>query len=161
MSMPGDLLEVGRVVKPHGLRGEVVVELVTDRTERLDPGSVLETMSGTLTVARSRPYAGRFIVAFAEVADRDGADALRGAALRASRIDDPDALWVDELIGAEVVLPDGRLAGRVQSVEASGADDLLVLDNHVLVPAGFAVGWDDSGRLVIDPPAGLLDLPNS
>jgi 16S rRNA processing protein RimM len=156
--MAGDLLEVGRVVKPHGLRGEVVVELVTDRTERLDPGSVLEVATGHLTVERSRPYAGRFIVAFAEVADRDGADALRGVTLRAGRLDDPDALWVDELIGAEVVLPDGRTAGRVESVEASAADDLLVLDNGILVPAAFAVGWDGQRRLVIDPPVGLFDL---
>jgi 16S rRNA processing protein RimM len=156
--MTDDLLEVGRVVKPHGVHGEVVVELVTDRTERLDPGSVLDAHPGRLTVEHSRPYAGRFIVSFVGVTDRDGADALRGVVLRAGRLDDPDALWVDELIGSEVVLTDGTPAGRVAAVEASAADDLIVLDTGALVPAGFAVGWDERRRLVIDPPAGLFDL---
>jgi 16S rRNA processing protein RimM len=97
-------------------------------------------------------------VAFAGVTDRDGAEALRGAVLRAPVLDDPEALWVHELIGAEAVLPDGVPVGRIESVEASGAGDLLMLDTGALVPIGFAVGWDDQGRLVIEPPAGLLDL---
>lgn len=156
--MGGGLLEVGRVVKPHGLRGEVVVELVTDRTERLDPGAVLESERGPLTVQRSRPQGGRFVVSFAGVIDRDGAEPLRGVVLLAPELDDPDALWVHQLIGADVVLPDGSPVGRIDTVEASGADDLLVLDTGALVPTGFARGWDTQRRLVIDPPPGLLDL---
>ena len=152
------MLEVGRVVKPHGLRGEVVVDLVTDRGERLDPGSVLQTERGPLTVERSRPHGGRHVVTFDGVADRDGAEALRGLVLRAERLDDPDALWVHELIGAEAVLPDGTPVGRVEAVEATRADDLLVLDGGALVPVAFVVGWDERRRLVIDPPDGLLDL---
>jgi 16S rRNA processing protein RimM len=146
------------VIKPHGLRGDVVVELVTDRSERLDPGAVLHTDRGPLTVDRSRPYGGRHVVTFVGVVDRDGAEAIRGLVLRAARLDDPDALWVHELLGAEIVLPDGTRVGRVDAVEASGADDLLLLDNGAVVPVGFAQGWDDHHRLVIDPPDGLLDL---
>ncbi|MGH9246735.1 MAG: ribosome maturation factor RimM [Acidimicrobiales bacterium] len=157
--MTGDrLFEVGRILKPHGLRGEVVVELVTDRTERLAPGSRLETDKGRLTVDSSRPYQGRYIVRFDEVGDRDAADEARGLVLRAEPIDDPDALWVHELLGATVVLPGGESAGVVTTVEASAADDLLVLDTGAVVPVTFVRGWDADRRLVIDPPVGLLDL---
>ena len=143
--------------RPHGLAGEVVVGLSTDRVERLEPGTTLETDRGPLVVQRSRPHGGRYVVAFAGIADREAAESLRGLLLRAPGIDDPQALWVHELIGAEAVLVDGTVAGRIEAVEASGADDLLVLDTGALVPAGFAVGWDDDRRLVIDPPPGLLD----
>ena len=68
------LLEVGRVVKPHGLGGEVVVELVTNRDERVAPGSVLHTAGGDLEVVGSRPFSatgvGRWIVTFRGVSDR-------------------------------------------------------------------------------------------
>jgi 16S rRNA processing protein RimM len=134
------------------------VQLITDRSERLDPGAVLQSDAGPLTVERSRPHGARHVVAFAGITDRDGAESLRGLVLRAPALDDPDALWVHELIGAEVVRPDGGLVGRVTVVEASGADDLLVLDTGALIPIGFVVGWDDHRRLVIDPPEGLLDL---
>ncbi len=136
----------------------MVVELVTDRSERLDPGAVLHTDRGPLTVDRSRAHGGRHVVTFVGVVDRDGAESIRGLVLRAARLDDPDALWVHELLGAEIVLPDGTGVGRVDAVEASGADDLLLLDSGAVVPVGFAQGWDDRHRLVIDPPDGLLDL---
>jgi 16S rRNA processing protein RimM len=101
------------------------------------------------------------VVHFVGVDDRDGAEGIRGLALRAPALDDPDALWVHELIGAEAVLPSGAPVGVITAVEASGADDLLLLDTGVVVPVGFARGWADSRehrRLVIDPPEGLLDL---
>jgi len=149
------VLEVGRVVKPHGLRGEVVVELVTDRTERVAPGSVLSTPSGELRVVRSVPHKQRWIVAFAGVADHDDAEALRGAVLSAEPLDDPEALWVHELVGKEVVGLDGRRHGTVVSVEANPASDLLVLDDGALVPLRFVVA-SEPGRVVVDPPEGLL-----
>ena len=153
--MPSGLLEIGRVVKPHGLRGEVIVSLVTDRTERLAPGSVVSSAGGPLEVVRSSPHQGRWIVAFAGVPDREVAESLRGAVLSAPPLDDPGTLWVHELVGAEVVSTDGRSHGRVEGVEANPASDLLVLDGGGLVPLRFVVSREP-GRLVIDPPAGLL-----
>ena|SRR5437016_187558 len=151
------LLEVGRVVKPHGLRGEVIVELVTNRTERLAVGSVLRSSTGAdLEVLRSAPHKGRFIVAFAGVDDLEGAEALRDAGLAAEPLSDPDALWVHELIGAQVVDQEGRGHGRVAAVEANPASDLLVLEDGGLVPLRFVVGREP-GRVVVDIPAGLLD----
>ncbi|MDP8953559.1 MAG: ribosome maturation factor RimM [Actinomycetota bacterium] len=150
------LLEVGRVVKPHGLRGEVSVKLVTDRRERLAAGTVLHTERGALEVVSSRPHQAGFIVVFAGVVDRQGAEALRGLTLLAPALDDPDTLWVHELIGAEVVDVDGGTHGRVVAVEANPASDLLVLDGGALVPLVFVVGRSPA-RVVIDPPEGLFD----
>lgn len=150
------LLEIGRVVRSHGLRGEVVVKLVTDRLERLAPGAVLQTGLGPLEVEESRPHQSGFLVRFAGVGDRDAADRLRGAVLSAPALDDPEVLWVHELIGAVVVGTDGTGHGRVVSVEANPASDLLVLDGGGLVPLRFVVERT-TGGLVIDPPAGLLD----
>ncbi|MBW3667701.1 MAG: ribosome maturation factor RimM [Actinobacteria bacterium] len=150
------MLEVGRVVKPHGLRGEVVVELFTNRSERMDPGTVLSAPGRSLTIERSSPHLGRWIVTFEGVLSREDADALRGTVLSAEPLDDPDELWVHELIGAEVVGVDDRSYGAVTAVEANPASDLLVLEGGGLVPLRFVVSHGD-GRIVIDPPEGLLD----
>ena len=152
------LLEVGRVAKAHGLRGEVVVALSTDRTERLDPGSVLETDRGELVVVSARPHQHRWIVQFEGVHSREAADALHGLLLRAEPLDDPDALFVHELIGAAVVDVEGEPVGTVEAVEQNPASNLLVLDGGALVPVRFVVERHEDGTLVVDLPAGLLDL---
>ena len=143
-------------MKPHGLRGEVVVELSTNRTERLAPGTVLSTPAGPLEVTRSSPHQRRWIVAFAGVVDHAGAERLRGTVLSAEAIDDPSELWVHQLVGAEVVDGAGTVHGTVVAVEANPASDLLVLDGGTLVPLRFVVS-SEAGRVVVDPPAGLLD----
>ena len=103
---PPDRLEVGRITKPHGLRGEVVVILTTNRTERLDVGAVLYTDAepdGRLTVAAARPHGSRHLVRFEEMAARTAVEPLRGAVLMADPLDDPDELcsWyaATELMG--------------------------------------------------------------
>ena len=155
------MLEVGQVVKPHGLKGEVIVSMITNRPEeRLTSGFVFTTDRGDLTLVWATPHQGRWIVAFEGVRDRDGAEALRGTVLMAEPLAggaDDDTLWIHELIGAEVVDVDGRSHGSVEAVEANPASDLLVLPGGKLVPLVFVVGGPTAGRLVIDPPAGLLD----
>lgn len=153
------LLEVGRIVRAHGVRGEVGVILSTDRQSRLDPGSVLATDRGPLTVRASQPHQKGFIVSFEEIGDRDTAETWRGTVLRAEAVDDDAGgeLWVHEVVGAAVELADGTPAGTVQAVEANPAADLLQLDSGALVPVVFVVAHEP-GRLVIDPPEGLLDL---
>lgn len=145
------------MVKPHGLRGEVVVELFTNRTERLAPGTVLATAGGPLEVVRSSAHHHRWIVAFAGAGDHAAADALRNVVLTAQAIEDPDALWVHELVGAEVVDTAGVAHGEVVAVEANPASDLLVLEGGGLVPLRFVVSREP-GRVVVDMPAGLLDV---
>jgi len=153
------VLEVGLVVKPHGVKGEVIVDLVTNRPDlRLAPGSVLTTDGGPLEVVTSRPHQGRWIVVFAGVDDRNGAEALRGTTLSAEPITEDGALWVHVLIGAEVVDLSGTGYGPVVAVEANPASDLLVLEGDRLVPLVFVVERRPDGTVVIDPPAGLFDL---
>lgn len=151
------LLEVGRVLKAHGIKGEVIVRLTTDREERVAPGAVLQGPDGPLEVLRSSPHKGDWIVAFAGVADRSTAESMRGAVLRAEPLDDPHALWVHELIGADLVGVDGAVHGRVVSVVSNPASDLLELDSGALVPIDFVVGTEP-GRVLADVPEGLFDL---
>ncbi len=151
------MLEVGRIVKPHGVRGEVAVDVVTNRPEqRFAVGTVLESDRGPLEVMSGRPHQGRWLVTFAGVDDRTQAELLRGLVLRAEPLDEEGALWIHELIGAEVVGVDGRSYGPVEAVEANPASDLLVLAGERLVPLVFVV-HQEPGRVVIDPPPGLLD----
>lgn len=152
------LLEVGRITKAHGLAGQVLVALSSDRTSRLDPGSVLSTGRGALTVVSASRHQDRWIVKFAEIDGRDAAETWRGTVLEAEPLeDDGDALWVHELVGAVVVLLDGTEVGTVSAVEANPASDLLVLDSGALVPVVFVVDHEP-GRVTVDPPEGLFDL---
>jgi 16S rRNA processing protein RimM len=160
------LVEVGRIARAHGLRGEVAVDLSTDRDERVAPGAVLFADTGKLVVASSRPQLKRaghtprthWVVAFEGSTTREAAEALRGQTLRAEPIDDPDELWVDDVVGAEVVLASGgEPVGTCVSVLANPAADLLELDSGALVPVVFVVDRQP-GRITIDPPEGLFDL---
>ena len=144
------------MVKPHGLGGEVVVDLWSELTSRLDPGSVLHTDGGDLRVGSSRPHQGRWLVRFEGVADRNGAEALRDRVLRAEPVAVNGILWVHELLGAEVVATDGRVLGKVAAVEANPASDLLVLDGGGLIPLRFVTGHEAGVRVTVDVPEGLL-----
>lgn len=155
-----NLLEVGRIGKAHGLRGEVVVTLLTEREERLDVGSVLESARGSLTVQASRPYQNRWLVTFIGHSDRTAAEQLGGTTLYAEPIDDgegDDTLWVHQLIGATVQEIDGTVWGTVVSVEDNPAADLLVVDSGHLVPVNFVVGDIVDNVVTVDTPDGLFD----
>ena len=100
-------------------------------------------------------------MAFAGCERREDADVLVGKVLTGEAPvgdPDPDALWVHELVGSEVVEPDGTARGLVEAVQENPASDLLVLASGALVPLTFLVGRDDEGRLVVDVPAGLFEL---
>lgn len=167
-AQPSGLVEVGYVAKAHGLRGEVVVVLTTDRHERVTPGSRLFGDDSVLVVESSRglrmlrgPHGNeqaRWIVRFEGYADREAAGELRGTVLKAEPLDAPDELWAHELVGSAVVLiGTGDQVGTCTAVVANPASDLLELDTGVLVPVVFVVEHRP-GRIVIDPPAGLLEL---
>lgn len=151
-----ELLEVGRIAKPHGLKGEVIVGLSTDRVERLDPGSVLETDRGPLTVVRAVPHQHRWRVQFEGVGSREEADELHGLVLRAEPIEDDDVWFVHELIDRAVVTVDGTAVGTCVAVVENPAYDMLELDSGALVPLPFVTEVGDD--IVIDPPDGLLEL---
>lgn len=152
-------LEVARVGRAHGLRGEVALTLLTDRDERVAVGAELYDGDRVLTVASARRHQERWLVRFEGVDDRDAAEALRGRVLSAEALPaDPDELWVHDLVDRAVVDTTGRALGRVVAVQANPASDLLVLESDALVPLTFVVGRGEEGTIVVDPPEGLLDL---
>lgn len=155
---PSSLLEVGHVVRAHGLRGDIVVALITDRPERLDVGSILFTDLGPLRISASRPDRDKWLVAIEGIETRDAAEPLRGLVLRAEPLDDPDVLWIHEMIGARVIDSDGVERGAVVAVLDNPASDLLELDTGPLVPLRFVVGMPANGVIRVDVPEGLWDL---
>ena len=145
------------VARPHGLRGEVVVRFVSNRSERTEPGARFRTDRGDLVIDALRPTGERWVVHFEGIDTVDAAEDLRGVVLRAPPLEDPDALWVHELFGAEVVdAADGRVLGRVASVLEGSASDLLELESGGLIPLVF-VASHEPGRVTVDIPPGLLD----
>lgn len=164
MSGPDGMLEVGRIGRPHGVRGDVFVDLTTDRTERVAVGARLLAGDRWFTITGSHRSGHRWRVHLDGIDDRAAAEAMTGTVLRAEPIDDPDALWVHHLIGATVVETDGTPRGRCVSVLDNPAADILELDTGALVPANFVTAADrtDEGIVVtIDPPDGLFDLYES
>ena len=169
------LLVVGRVVRPHGVRGELAVDVRTDDPElRFAAGSVLRTdpeQAGPLTVSAARHHSGRLLVTFAGIEDRDQADPLRGTLLLVDSADladpeDPAEFRDDQLIGLTAVTTAGERVGLVADVLHHGQDLLVVAgEGHrrgadMLVPfvAAIVPAVDlATGQLVIDPPPGLLD----
>ena len=156
---PAGHLEIGRLGRPHGLRGEVMVSLTTDRPERLAPGSTWWIAGRERRVEAVRPHQGRHRVKLDGIDDRDAAATLTGVRVYAAPLehaDDDDVVWVHEVVGAEVLDRRGTSFGRVEAVQANPAHDLLVLEGGGLVPMVFVVEQAD-GRVIIDPPEGLLD----
>jgi 16S rRNA processing protein RimM len=153
------MLLVGRVDKPHGLRGEVVVSLITNRDERVAPGArlYLDREGGQeLVVLTSIPFMHRWIVAFDGVFDRNTSESISHRDLYAEPLDDPDALWVHELVGKRVVDQEHVDRGPVVAVEANPASDLLVLESGALVPIRFVAATKDD-VIIVDVPDGLFD----
>lgn len=174
-------LVVARIGRAHGVRGEVSVEVRTDAPDkRFGAGAVLHVTDGgrfrelaaaghptRLTITAARDHNGTLLLTFAELADRTAAEALRDVLLEAEIADDPDEpeAWYDhELVGLAVVTGDGAAVGEVVGVEHRPAQDLIVVRRsaggdrlvpfvHAIVPEVDILG----GRLVVDPPPGLLD----
>lgn len=155
--MTDRLLEVGTIAKPHGVRGDVLVTLLTDREERLTPGARFHTDRGLLTVVSSQRHGERFIVRFAEIVGREAAEQWRGTTLHAEPPPDDGTLWVDSFFGATLETADGTVRGVVTSVERGVASDLLVLDTGALVPVTFVTTVEAHRRVVVDPPEGLFE----
>lgn len=167
-------LVVGRIRRPHGIRGDVSVEVHTDDPgDRFAVGSMLATdpaEHGPLTVGAMRWHSGTLLLKFAEVDDRTAAESLRGTWLVMDSAElgptgDPDEFHDHELIGLAAVTTGGEPVGVVADVRHHG-QDLLVIDSQanpeLLVPFVAAIVPEvdvAAGRLVIDPPPGLLEQP--
>jgi len=161
---PDNLLEVGRVIRPHGLKGEVVVHLTSNRVERMQSGAQFVGPNGLLTIRTVRPFAqhpGRALMHFDGVASREAAELIRDHVLFAPPIDDPDELFVHDLIGLRVIDQHGVDRGAVVGVQDNPAHDLLVLESGHLVPVVFMLPGEEAtaevGCVRVSTPEGLFD----
>lgn len=163
---------VGRIGRPHGIRGEVTVEVRTDEPESCfapDCSLLVNGSEKTLLVARSHWHSGRLLVSFEGVLDRNQAESLRGLLLEIERSedavpDDPEEFYDHSLIGCTVTLVGGGVVGTVREVLHLPGQDVLAVTltdgREALVPFVLAIvpEVDIAARsVVIDPPPGLLD----
>ncbi|NAS24030.1 ribosome maturation factor RimM [Herbidospora sp. NEAU-GS84] len=166
-------LVVGRIGRPHGVRGEVTVEVRTDEPgERFAPGTRLATdpaSRGPLTVRHARWHKGILLLSLDGVDGREAAEALRDTMLVIDSAeippsDDPDEFHDHQLIGLAVVNPEGERLGEVTDVLHHGQDLLVVKRpgrDDAYVPFVKALVPDvdlAAGRLVVSAPPGLFDL---
>ncbi|HXH24731.1 MAG TPA: ribosome maturation factor RimM [Vicinamibacterales bacterium] len=168
-----DMVLVGTIARPHGIRGEVIVNPTTDFAEqRFAVGATLWTRTErdpeALTVASMRVQGGRPVVGFEGLTRIEEIARLVGRELRipeeALQPLGEGVYYQHELIGADVITRGGEPVGRVARLEGGGAGSLLVVDGRrgeVLIPlaADICVEVDVAGRrITIDPPEGLLEL---
>ena len=166
-----ELVTIGRVIKAHGIRGEVVVHPLSDVPGRFDTGTEVEVGGTPRTIIASRPHQGRMLLGFGGVTDRSQAEGLRGQELQAPAVEleDSETFYAHELIGLRVRHLDGADLGVVTALfelpEAAGYDLLEVTREEGatwLLPCAddlVEAVEDQDGDivLVVDPPEGLLD----
>jgi 16S rRNA processing protein RimM len=163
---------VGRIGRPHGIRGDVVVGVRTDEPElRFAKGSRLDTDPadlGPLTVAGSKWHSGELLIRFEGISDRDEAAELRGTWLTVDSAtiappEDPDVFRDTDLVGLSVRTVGGTQVGTVHDVLHSGQDVLVIKSaagHEIMVPFVKPLVPEvdiPGGILTIDPPEGLLD----
>lgn len=173
-------LLVARIGKPHGLHGEVTVQTHTDDPDRrFVPGAEFATQavagSGVprvLTLRSARLHRAIWLLGFEEIPDRTGAESLRGTrlfldaeALAQVRDEEDDGYYEDELVGLAVVGVDGKVVGEVTGLTTGTTQDLLEIrlagGGDALIPFVEAIVPEvdlEGGRVVIDPPPGLLEI---
>lgn len=178
-----DSLLIARIGKPHGLNGEVTVQTHTDDPERrFVAGREFDTEAeaGTgvprvLTLASARKHRETWLLGFAEIPDRTGAESLRGtrlfvepSELDAVEDDDEEGWYEHDLVGLVVVDPSGAPLGQVTGLVVGTAQDLLEVrltgGRDALVPFVEAIVTEvdtAAGQVVVDAPAGLFDLDES
>jgi 16S rRNA processing protein RimM len=164
---------VGRIARAHGIRGQVIINPETDfPAERFRPGAELFVQRDgsiqSVTVTAARFHAGRPIIALSGVETVDEAQGLAGLDLRVPAHSLPGlpsgTFYRHDLIGCRVEAASGELIGVVTNVEGSAGGSRLVLADadgrEVQIPLATAICTlidPASKRIVVDPPAGLLE----
>jgi len=168
-----DAVLVGRICRPHGVRGEVVVEVLSDHPDRFAPGSSLsaEWPDGrrrTLTVAARRPHKEALLVTFEGVRDRDEAALLRGGHLQIDRQAvapaPPDTWYYYELLGCRCIDATAGDLGEVVDLVEDGGGLLLIVDGaRGQLPIPFVKSFlrqvdVDRGVVELALPPGLIEI---
>ncbi|MEV3935085.1 ribosome maturation factor RimM [Glycomyces sp. NPDC049804] len=162
---------VGRIVRPHGLRGEVVVEVRTDDPEtRFRPGAEYSTKNGPMKAVTVRWHQGRPMIGFEGVTDRNKSETLRGILLSVDIADEELEPEDDEfhdafLIGLTVVDKEAGEVGTVSRIDHGAAYETLVVKRKGQTPALIPFVADmvdevdaEAGVIKVDLPPGLLEL---
>ena len=170
MTKPEKRVTMAMVGAPHGVRGEVRLNVFAEDPSVLSKLGPFRTEGGREVTIRSiRAQGGRLIARLDGIEDRDAAAAITGATLTLDRaqlppIGEDETFYHADLIGLAAMLVDGSCLGRVTAVQDFGAGDLLEITlaegGQVLVPFTKAVVPEvdvAAGRLTVDPPDGLLD----
>ena len=145
-SRPDRWVDVGRIGKPHGLKGEVVVHYFGDAPDRFAPGSEVELIQKgqrrTLTVATTRPMPKKFVVKFEGHTRIEDVEPLRGALLQVQAGDlpalAPDSNYHFELFGLAVVGAEGQCLGKLEEILSTGGNDVYIVrggGREYLIPA--------------------------
>ena len=167
----GRAVEVGRIGRVHGVRGDLYVERFGDGEGMLDPGRTLRAVQAgrglDLTVEFSKlGPKGRWIVHFKGIHDREAARALTGSVLTVDECELPPLpdgrhYWF-ELLGLRVETPEGELLGTIEDIFETGANDIYVVRGErgeVLIPSTDDVVAEvdtDAGRMLVTPIPGLI-----
>jgi 16S rRNA processing protein RimM len=168
-----DTVVVGRIGRPHGVRGEVTVEVRTDDPDlRFVPGAVLRTdppERGPVTITGVHWHSGTLLLRLEGVDSREAAEAVRNTELVVAvsdlpEIEDPDSYYDHQLVGLTARMPDGTEIGKISAIRHE-AQDLLVVrrsdGGEALIPFVSAIVPTvdlEGGFVVVDPPEGLLEL---
>ena len=166
---PMDEVLVARIGKPHGLKGEVTVQVHTDSPqERFVEGASFSTEPdrGLLTIRAERVHNGIQLLSFEEASDRTAAEALRGTRLfAAADEEDDEGFYEDDLVGLEVVDTAGTTLGKVVALHPRPVQDLLEIElpdgRTAYLPFVEQIVPEvdlDAGKVIADPPPGLLEL---
>lgn len=168
-----NLIKAGRIIKPHGIRGEVCIDSYVDSPSLLLGNVFLqqgEQAPKPMVLLKARPHQGRLLGVFEEVTDRNAAEEIRGADLLIGRNRLPELaegeFYLQDLLGLEVRLhSSGESVGHVVDVDLSSGQEIWVIEAkggaEILFPAvpEFVTSIDlERGQVVISPPEGLLEL---
>jgi 16S rRNA processing protein RimM len=167
-----DLVRVGVITGAHGIKGEVKLRSFTANPDQIaNYGPLLTTGGATVEIETLRVQKDGFIAKLAGVANRNGAEALKGQELFVARARLPEAqadeVYVHDLIGMKAQLPGGETLGHVVGLVNFGAGDLLEIGSTVngeTVFVPFAESYvraiePGRRRILLDLPEGYLDMP--
>ncbi len=165
-------LQVARIGKPHGIRGEVTVQVLTDApADRFVPGTgfvVEPAAAGPLTVESARWNKDILLLAFEGIETRNQAETLRGAKLFIETEeldeDDDDGWYEHELVGLEARVG-STVVGKVAALHTMPVQDLLVVEapdgKEILIPFVEQIVPEVNvaeGFILLTPPDGLFDI---
>ncbi|MDD5093751.1 MAG: ribosome maturation factor RimM [Dehalococcoidia bacterium] len=162
-----DFLTVGYIRGHWGIHGEVTVEVMTDFPDRFEPQRKLYLDGHPLTIERSHPHKGYFILKLSTIDDIPSADKLRGKALeiplREAHTLPEGEYYRFQLVGLEVVTTEGESVGRITEILPTASNDVYIVHGprgEILIPAISDVVKSidiTKGQLIIEVISGLLD----